>query len=396
MLHHANADIHPLLSSSGAGLFINKSQVDVINDFFKDSNERELFSSGIHDTVEQAIVQLRMLPKEQQKLALDIDKKKAFILAHTFPDHFSEALALATSNSVVLEIWDDSGDSSELIEQYMEGSNDNLGVFTRIKAKAEGKIRSNLEEADPIDTLNLLLFPLGYRLDSSIEKLVEHEVVTNRYEMQSMGDVKKSEEAKKSEEKEVKTNKNGEEKSDKHEEEKSDKHEEEETDKNEEEKLLKRYQKFMDKTEEIVQKTDCMLESDITEKVKETDPETKHLGPMQKNPVSFKETLSFLPRNKYVHVDAYSWYCSCEVYFDCVKENDYPCHRAGLELLQGMKGDEDTRNGIFSFLVASKSLHPERLPMCAHLLAMLLVILNWEVSKEHGLVECYKIRLNEF
>lgn len=89
--------------------------------------------------------------------------------------------------------------------------------------------------------------------------------------------------------------------------------------------------------------------------------------------------LEVLSRSTHVHVDPYSWFCSCNL--DPEKRYD----RSGQKVV-----DDNTnglQNVIHLFLVTSTCRFPEKLPMCLHLLAILLAALNWGTVQQNGLVK---------
>lgn len=95
---------------------------------------------------------------------------------------------------------------------------------------------------------------------------------------------------------------------------------------------------------------------------------------------------SLLPTFNYVHVDPYTWYCSCSSYHE-MQENEV-FKNLGPEILR----NTDNEYNVSKFLENSPCLHSDRLPMCKHLMAILLAASNFEVVKSENLITIVEIR----
>lgn len=86
-----------------------------------------------------------------------------------------------------------------------------------------------------------------------------------------------------------------------------------------------------------------------------------------------------LSRTSHVHVDPYSWFCSCTY------SPEIPYDRSGQRVVED--SGSDNKSVISKFLLSSTCRHLKTLPICLHLLAVLLGILNWNTVQQSKLVE---------
>lgn len=300
MLHGENADVLSLLSSLGPGLLVSKSHFEVaiayLDDVLKDaSSDSVLKDTSLGDDLRERFTGLRAqlhdLDRAQTvppSTVLDIDVNKSFLLAHTFPKQYNEALALLVGKSICLELWARSESPLALVEQYMCGQSSDAAVFVRMKEAPE-KEETREIPSDPLVRINQLLEPLRYTFTRDGLEPFESTPAADSHD---------------------------------------------------------------------------------------TDISVKH---------------ALLPTAGFVHVDPYTWFCSCCAFQASCQEGTV-CRKRGLEIVREENLQEEKNYSLLRFLANSPCFHPDRLPMCKHLLAVLLAAANWEVARAEKLIEIVEIQ----
>lgn len=282
MLHDRNAAVRAIVAAAGPGLLTIHTQLDAIDSFVARVNQDPAAGSvlkAVFLRVRETLRSLELPPV----LRLQLDKKKALLLGHTFPDAFPDALALLTTNGVYIEQWGVPEVSPEkIVEQYLSGQNDNLPVFVRVKMRVE-KEEFQLPGGDLLARLDQLLRPLGYTYNALKQEL---QLLENKQQTES--------------------------------------------------------------------------EFSCTVRLRYS-----------------------LPRDWHAHVDPYTWFCSCSTYSKTVgPEQLIERFQAASKII-----DTDKPHTPIDCFLQRGAAHLS-LPVCQHLLAVLLAILNWELVRAQGLISC--------
>lgn len=300
MLHEKNADVLALLSSASPGLLISKSHFEIaiayLDKVLKGSSTDIVLKDVLSgDDLKAQFTSLRSQLKDLYRASdnpsstvLDIDENKSFLLAHTFPKQYPEALALLTGKAITIELWSHSESPYTLVEKYMSGQNCDTTVFVRLKETAEKEEIPQIP-TDPLIYVNQLLKPLRY---SFIRNELQH------------------------------------------------------------------------------------IEGTSTEESDKFNIAIKH---------------ALLPSFGYVHVDPYTWFCSCFTFYEMCQESEV-CRQQGKEIVGEVDNLKLSKFNILSFLANSPNFHADRLPMCKHLLAVLLGAANWEVAISEKLITIEEIQ----
>lgn len=172
MIHNKNTSVLTILPSLGPGLLITRKRLDVLRSFLESSCKDN--SSGLEHQLNHAKKGFDKLGLSKDELVLGLDEEKSFILAHSFPEHYTGALALLTNKAIYFEIWGKTDESPKIaIDQYMSGEKEHLPVFVRVKSVEEKKKNTDKTVEDhqcAAAEFNRLLQPLGYTYDSHTKK----------------------------------------------------------------------------------------------------------------------------------------------------------------------------------------------------------------------------------
>ncbi|WPK26582.1 hypothetical protein PUMCH_003940 [Australozyma saopauloensis] len=269
MLFDKNASILAILSSTGPGLFHPESSTVAILNYIKNICKEGFVDSDTARKLQASAELISKIESDAPSSVLGINTEKSFLLAHAFPQLFTDALCLVTDGGIVLEYWGENLEE-QAVDDYMTARDGSFPVFVRVKLDQKGK----KPISDPSKHLSRLLRPLGYKCE--------------------LGEVSKLEEG-------------------------------------------------------------------------------------NSNNLSRPLSRSLLPSGLYTTTDPYYWYCSCEEFHSAIV--DSVCWDHSASTLAGEY--ELSSNLVVKFLENLPCLFDEMLPMCKHLLAVLLAALNWRDVRHH-------------
>ncbi|GEQ66827.1 hypothetical protein JCM33374_g490 [Metschnikowia sp. JCM 33374] len=325
MLHEENASILTLLPALATGLVTKTSHLDVILKFIDAEVNKSQQNTQKVDRLIHVKNQLEDAQIDVSEFSLDIDKPKTLLLAYTFGEIYTPALALFTGRHITIELWgsDLEGPSVDTIEKSIMGDSGCESMFIHVSDAPKVEQRQEEQNVNPFLQVRAMLAKVGILMSLSTFDL-----------------------------------------------EKPDETEE-------------------DITEDIHTKS-----ADPKEETGNTSSKSDHSKPRTSTTKSIEysekktgitNTSSIFNAPTKNMVDPYNWFCSCSQF---TKKSFTAHNRSGTNIL-GMTTCSPVMAGIFG---NSKCKYPKTLPICQHLLAVLLMLFNWNVAVDAGLVHAYWVQ----
>lgn len=315
MLHDENASILTLLPALASGLISKISTVDVVLNFI----DQEV--AKLHQNQEKADRFLHVKKQLQNTqihidgFSLDIDEQKSIILAYTFGELYTPALALLIGNHISIQFWglEHGVPSLQTIERCIMEPSGVDPLFIQVSNNPSIETKVDIPDVNPFLQLRAMVAKLGLLMNLSTFDLeqIEPRAENTDGNTCSIND-----------------------------------------------------EKFLNMQNEYFQSSIKQANS-VELNIMKTDQTLEPLG--------------FQSHEK-VFVDPSNWFCSCAEF----TMQSFEVHeKCGSEILGQVTGPL-----VVKKLFQNKdSSYPNTLPICKHILAVMLMIFNWPVSKDASIVK---------